>query len=75
MYDKRGIPIYFRLLPKKGNSNLAEQKRVLEPVLKLLEDFKIVVLGDREFCPKGYRFAYSVHLAKWLGKQEKVYFS
>ncbi len=67
MYDKRGIPIYFRLLPKKGNSNLAEQKRVLEPVLKLLEDFKIVVLGDREFC--------SVHLAKWLGKQEKVYFS
>lgn len=67
MYDKRGIPIYFRLLPKKGNSNLAEQKKVLEPVLKLLEDFKIVVLGDREFC--------SVHLAKWLAKQEKVYFS
>ena len=67
MYDKRGIPIYFRLLPKKGNSNLAEQKIVLEPVLKLLKDFKIVLLGDREFC--------NVDLAKWLSEQEKVYFS
>ncbi|MDJ0681870.1 MAG: hypothetical protein QNJ18_18680 [Xenococcaceae cyanobacterium MO_167.B52] len=30
MYDKRGIPVYFSLLPKKGNSNLAEPKKVLE---------------------------------------------
>ncbi len=44
MYDKRGIPIYFRLLPKKGNSNLAEQKKVLEPVFQLLKGFKIAGL-------------------------------
>ncbi len=46
MYDNRGIPIYFQLLEKKGNSNLAKQKTVLEPVFELLKDFKIVVLGD-----------------------------
>lgn len=67
VYNHRGIPLYFSLLPKKGNSNLAQQKEVLEPVFKLLKDFKIVVLGDREFC--------SVDLGKWLSEQEKVYFS
>ena len=67
IYDRRGIPLYFRLLPKKGNSNLAEQKTVLEPVFELLKGFKIVVLGDREFC--------SVDLGKWLSEQEKIYFS
>ena len=46
VYNHRGIPLYFSLLPKKGNSNLAQQKEVLEPVFKLLKDFKIVVLGD-----------------------------
>ena len=66
MYNHRGIPLYFELLPKKGNSNLAQQKAVLEPVIKLLKDLKIVVLGDREFC--------NVDLAKWLS-EEKVYFS
>ncbi len=67
IYNHRGIPIYFQLLKKKGNSNLAEQKTVLEPVFKLLKDFKIVVLGDREFC--------SVDLAKWLSEEAQVYFS
>lgn len=67
MSDKRGIPLYFRLLPKKGNSNLAEQKKVLSPVFQLLKGFKIVVLGDREFC--------SVELGKWLSQQDQVYFS
>lgn len=65
--DHRAIPIYFRLLPKKGNSNLAQQKQVLEPVLALLQDDKIVVLGDREFC--------GVDLGKWLSEEKKVYFS
>ncbi len=67
IYNRRGIPLYFRLLPKKGNSNLAQQKTVLQPVFKLLKDFKIVVLGDREF--------WSVHLAKWLSVEAQVYFS
>ena len=67
VYDNRAIPVYFSLLPKKGNSNLTQQKQVLEPVLKLLQDYKIVVLGDREFC--------NVDLAKWLSQEQKVYLS
>lgn len=67
VYDQRAIPVYFTLLPKKGNSNLAQQKQVLEPALKLLKDYKIIVLGDREFC--------GVELAKWLSAQQKVYLS
>lgn len=67
VFERRAIPIYFILLPKKGNSNLQQQKQVLEPALKLLKDYKIVVLGDREFC--------GVELARWLSQQEKVYLS
>ena len=67
VYDNRAIPIYFILLPKKGNSNLAQQKQVLEPALRLLKDYQIVVLGDREFC--------GVELARWLSQPEKVYLS
>ncbi|MGB5712169.1 MAG: IS4 family transposase, partial [Waterburya sp.] len=46
VYDQRAIPVYFTLLPKKGNSNLKQQKQVLSPALKLLKDYKITVLGD-----------------------------
>lgn len=67
VYERRAIPMYFCLLPKRGSSNLAEQQKVLEPVLKLLKKYKIVVLGDREFC--------SVDLAKWLSQEQKVYLS
>lgn len=67
VYDNRAIPVYFSLLPKKGNSNLTQQKQVLEPALKLLKDYKVIVLGDREFC--------GVELAKWLSIEQKVYLS
>ena len=67
IYENRAIPIYFILLEGKGSSKLSQQKQVLEPVLKLLRDYKIVVLGDREFC--------GVELGKWLSSQQKVYIS
>lgn len=67
VYQRRAIPVYFSLLEKKGNSNLAAQKRVLEPAIKLLKDYKITVLGDREFC--------GVELAKWLSQEQQVYLS
>lgn len=67
VYDKRAIPVYFFLLPKKGNSNLTQQKQVLEPALSLLKEYQIIVLGDREFC--------GVELAKWLSQEEQVYLS
>ncbi|MBO1047688.1 MAG: IS4 family transposase [Dolichospermum sp. DEX182a] len=65
VYDKRAIPIYWEILKKKGSSNLKEQQQVLEKVFELLSDYKIVVLGDREFC--------SVSLGKWL-EEKGVYF-
>lgn len=66
-YNQRAIPIYFSLLAKKGNSNLEQQKQVLEPAIELLKEYRIVVLGDREFC--------GVELAKWLSEEAKVYLS
>lgn len=62
---KRALPIYWRFFEKKGASNLAEQQAMLRPVLKLLKDYQIVILGDREF--------HSVELAQWL-HEKKVYF-
>ena len=65
VYDQRAIPIYFEFLPKMGNSDFTEQSRVFSQVIPLFKDFKIVVLGDREFC--------SVSLANWL-REQKVQF-
>lgn len=43
-------------------SNLNEQKALLRPVLKLLKQYQIVVVGDREFR--------SVELAQWLHQKQ-----
>jgi hypothetical protein len=67
VYKHRAIPIYFSLVPKKGNSNLQQQKQVLEPAIKLLKEYKITVLGDREFC--------GIELAQWLSEEQQVYLS
>jgi hypothetical protein len=65
VWDKRAFPVYFTLLPKLGNSNIDEQKKILSQVLPLFQNYKICVLGDREFC--------SVKLANWL-RDRNVYF-
>ncbi len=65
VWEKRAIPIYFELLAKLGNSNLAEQQAAIGQVLPLLKTHKTVVLGDREFC--------SVKLANWL-REQQAYF-
>jgi hypothetical protein len=44
------IPLYWCLLPKLGNSNLAEPTLALQQVLPLLKKYKVIVLGEREFC-------------------------
>lgn len=61
IYDKRAIPIYFQFIPKLGNSDFAEQWAIFSQVLPLFKNYKIIVLGDREFC--------SVKLANWLREQ------
>ncbi|AOW99055.1 hypothetical protein BJP34_05990 [Moorena producens PAL-8-15-08-1] len=60
-YQKRAIPVYWKFL-KKGSSNLVEQIAVLHPVIKLFQDYQIVVIGDREFR--------GVELADWLKSQQ-----
>lgn len=67
IYNHRAIPLCVDWLPKKGNSNLEQQKAILEVILSRLKDYKIVLLGDREFC--------GVDLAKWLSEAKEVYFS
>lgn len=58
IWRKRAIPIYWEILDKQGNSILENQQLVLMPVFAALSDYKLLVLGDREFC--------SVTLANWL---------
>ncbi|MEG3856754.1 IS4 family transposase [Microcoleus sp. Z1_C4] len=58
IWQKRAIPLYWCLLPKLGNSNLEEQTLALQQVLPLFKEYKVIVLGDREFC--------SVDLGSWL---------
>ena len=48
IWDKRAIPLYWQLLDKRGSSNLAEQKSLITPILGLLKDYEIIILGDRE---------------------------
>ncbi|NEO65723.1 MAG: IS4 family transposase [Moorea sp. SIO4G2] len=58
IWEKRAFPIYFTLLPKLGNSNLTEQQSILSKIVPIIKNYKVCVLGDREFC--------SVKLAKYL---------
>lgn len=63
--DRRAIPVYWCSLPKRGCSNLREQKVLIRPVLQLFKGYQILVLGDREFP--------SVRLANWLDSKG-IYF-
>jgi len=66
-FNGRSFPIHWFFLPKKGASNLEEQKKLLEPVLTalaahpLLAALPVTVAADREFC--------SPLLAQWLSGQ------
>ncbi|MGD1698561.1 hypothetical protein [Dapis sp. BLCC M229] len=69
IYKKRALPIYWQILPKKGSTNLSEQKALIKPVLRLLKKYKLVVIGDREF--------HGVELSHWLkirAKTQKINF-
>ncbi len=65
IWKKRALPIYWLLLSKKGSSNFYEQVATIRPVLRLLKQYNLVVIGDRE-----YR---STAFAIWLNKQ-KIFF-
>ena len=61
IYKKRAIPVYFKRLSKLGSSNFSEQKEVISNIIELFIEYKVVILGDREFC--------SVKLGEWLDSQ------
>lgn len=65
IWRKRAIPIYWQRLKTLGNSNLRAQKKALKKALAALCKYKVVVLGDREFC--------SVDLARWLGERQAYF--
>jgi len=58
IWERRAIPLYWSLLPKLGNSNFESQTTNLQQVLRLFSEYKVIILGDREFC--------SVDLGNWL---------
>lgn len=59
--QRRAIPIDWIELSHLGSSNFKQQKHLLLKALRPLSAYKVVVLGDREFC--------SVKLARWLNHQ------
>src|SRR5919202_1232351 len=61
IYQKRAFPIFWTLIDKKGACNLSEQQQVLRPVIRLLQKYKLVIIGDREF--------HSIELGQWLHRQ------
>ena len=56
--NKRGIPLNWMLLDKKGNSNIREQQRLLKSTLRLLKGYQVIVIGDREFGNINLAIAY-----------------
>ena len=65
IWERRAIPLYWSLLPKLGSSNFDEQTTNIQQVLPLFSQYKVIVLGDREFC--------SIDLGNWL-KEKGVSF-
>lgn len=65
IYDQRAIPVYFEFLPKLGSSNFDKQIKFVSHILPLFKGYKIILLGDREFC--------SIKLANWLRGQDVLF--
>ncbi len=70
IWEKRSIPLYWGLLDKRGCSNIDEQKALLTPVLELLSDYEVIVLGDSLRDSFASREFGSVKLASWLCERQ-----
>jgi hypothetical protein len=46
VWEKRSISLYWLLLDKKGSSNIGEQQALITPVLELLSDYEVIILGN-----------------------------
>jgi hypothetical protein len=65
VYQNRAIPLYWTWLDKQGQSSLKDQQKVLQPVFRLLEKRRFVLLGDREF--------HSIELAAWCVEKNVMF--
>ncbi len=61
IWQQRALPLYWQILPKKGCSNIGEQKKLIIPIFPVLNKYKFLLIGDREFG--------NVKLAKWLSEK------
>ncbi|MEA5572597.1 IS4 family transposase [Calothrix sp. UHCC 0171] len=61
VWGTHALPLYWEMLNHVGNSNFSTQKRLLSVALKLLKNYPVLVLGDREF--------HSPKLAQWLDER------
>lgn len=61
IWGTHALPVYWELLESIGNSDLNTQKRLLKTVLPLFKNYRVLVLGDREF--------HSPKLAEWLDQR------
>ena len=76
----RSLPLYWKILDKRGSSNIEEQKSLITPILSLFKDYKIIILGDRELgsvklgswlCEKQVRFVVRIKQSRYI-KQEST---
>ena len=68
--EKRSIPLYGQQLDKRGCSNIDEEKALITPVLELLSDYEVIVLGDSLRDSFASREFGSVKLASWLCQKQ-----
>ena len=82
VWEKRSIPLYWQLLDKRGCSNIDEQKALITPVLELLSDYEVIVLGDREYvrfklaswlCQKQVKFILRVKQERYIQEESSDY--
>ena len=82
IYKRRALPLYWPILPKKGCSNIQEQKKLINPVLSLLRKYKFVIIGDREFgsvklgkwlCTKNVKFVLRIQKGRYIEREGEEY--
>jgi hypothetical protein len=79
-WTRISLPLSWKILEKRGSSNIEEQKSLITPILSLFKDYKIIILGDREFgsvklgswlCEKQVRFVVRIKQSRYI-KQEST---
>ena len=82
IFQRRALPLYWQILPKKGCSNIPDKKRLIGPILTLLKKYKFVIIGDREFgsfqlgkwlCDKNVRFVLRIQKGRYIEQAGKEY--